>query len=65
MENLTQNEQQILNLALEGLNNSQIALKLNQSKEEIKSTLTITYQKLGVTNRVQVAIKYSKIYLNK
>lgn len=58
MEQLSQNEQQILNFAGEGFSNSQIAFKLNQPKEEIKSTLSIIYQKLGVTNRVKAAIKY-------
>lgn len=57
MEKLSQMEQQILNLAAEGLNNSQIAKMLNQSKSAIKPTLNAIYQKLGVKNRVQAAIK--------
>ncbi len=53
----TQREVEVLNLLFEGLNNREIALKLNISIHTVKSHLESIYPKLGVNNRLRAVIK--------
>jgi DNA-binding NarL/FixJ family response regulator len=53
---LTYRQQQIVDLVLEGANNRQIAERLGLSQQTIKNQLTTIYQKLGISNRLQLAM---------
>lgn len=58
MENrLTEREFNVISLVVEGLTNSQIAAKLHISVHTVKAHLEAIYDKFGVSNRVQAAIK--------
>ena len=58
MENrLTEREFNVISLVVEGLTNSQIAEKLHISVHTVKAHLEAIYDKFGVSNRVQAAIK--------
>ncbi len=50
---LTEREQEVLVLIVEGLNNSQIAKKLTVSPSTIKSHVSSILSKFGVTNRTE------------
>lgn len=65
MENFTEREMDVLHLLLQGLNNKQISNKLFISNHTTKAHVASIYKKLGVTNRVQAAIKSIKIGLDK
>lgn len=65
MENFTEREMDVLHLLLQGLNNKQISDKLFISNHTTKAHVASIYKKLGVTNRVQAAIKSIKIGLDK
>ncbi len=56
-EMLTKRENEIANELLAGLNNEQIAKSLNISKQTVKVHLTNIYQKLQVSNRLELALK--------
>ncbi len=57
MENFTEREREVLFLLLKGLNNKQISKKLFISNHTTKAHVASIYKKLGVSNRVQAAIK--------
>ncbi len=53
----TEREQEVLHLLLLGLNNKEISDKLFISNHTTKAHVASIYKKLGVTNRVQAAVK--------
>jgi DNA-binding NarL/FixJ family response regulator len=55
---LTAREVDVIELAMLGLTNSQIAERLNLSTYAIKFHLSSAYGKLGVANRTQAAVAY-------
>ena len=58
MENyLTEREKNVLHYLALGLKNEEIAKKLHISVHTVKAHLEAIYEKLGVKNRVQAAIK--------
>ena len=57
MENFTEREREVLFLLLKGLNNKEISKKLFISNHTTKAHVASIYKKLGVSNRVQAAIK--------
>ena len=57
MENFTEREREVMFLLLKGLNNKQISKKLFISNHTTKAHVASIYKKLGVSNRVQAAIK--------
>ena len=54
---LTEREFNVISLVVKGLTNSQIADRLHISVHTVKAHLEAIYDKFGVTNRVQAAIK--------
>ena len=52
---LTEREREVLALIIEGLNNTQIAGKLNVSQSTVKSHVSNILAKLGVTSRTEAA----------
>ena len=61
MENFTERERDVLFLLLKGLNNKEIPKKLFISNHTTKAHVASIYKKLGVSNRVQAAIKSMKL----
>lgn len=61
MENFTEREREVLFLLLRGLNNKEISKKLFISNHTTKAHVASIYKKLGVSNRVQAAIKSMKL----
>ena len=61
MENFTERERDVLFLLLRGLNNKEISKKLFISNHTTKAHVASIYKKLGVSNRVQAAIKSMKL----
>ena len=61
MENFTEREREVLFLLLRGLNNKEISQKLFISNHTTKAHVASIYKKLGVSNRVQAAIKSMKL----
>jgi DNA-binding NarL/FixJ family response regulator len=53
---LTQREEQIVNMVIEGLPNHEIAVKLGVSVHTVKNHLFHVYEKLGVSNRVELGL---------
>jgi DNA-binding NarL/FixJ family response regulator len=53
---LTRREEQTVNLVTEGLNNREIARKLNLKENTVKKSLLRIYDKLGVSNRVELVL---------
>jgi DNA-binding NarL/FixJ family response regulator len=53
---LTPREEQIVNLVTEGLNNRDIARGLNLKENTVKKSLLRIYDKLGVSNRVELVL---------
>ncbi len=54
---LTEREINVLYYLVQGYTNDEIALKLHISVHTVKAHLEAIYDKLGVTNRVQAAMK--------
>jgi DNA-binding NarL/FixJ family response regulator len=54
---LTRREQDLLALVAEGLDNAQIAARLEISEKTVRNHLTSVYAKLGVDNRAQAIVK--------
>ena len=65
MENFTEREFEVLYWLLKGLNNKQISEKLFISNHTTKVHVASIYKKLGVSNRVQAAIKSIKLGIEK
>ena len=61
MRNFTEREREVLYWLLKGLNNKQISEKLFISNHTTKVHVASIYKKLGVSNRVQAAIKSIKL----
>ena len=56
---LSQREQQIVNMVMEGLRNHEVAEKLDLSAHTIKNHLFRIYEKIGISNRTEL-ILYSQ-----
>ena len=56
MQKLTKSEQEVALLVMQGLTNKEIALKRFISVHTVKSQLECIYEKLGITNRVLLAV---------
>ncbi|HEX3037236.1 MAG TPA: response regulator transcription factor [Thermodesulfobacteriota bacterium] len=54
--NLTQREEQIVELVIQGYSNKKIANKLSLSEKTIKNRLGGIFRKLGISSRLQLAI---------
>lgn len=54
--NLTKRERNLLSLVAEGLDNAQIAARLDISEKTVRNHLTSVYAKLGVENRAQAIV---------
>ena len=65
MENFTEREREVLYWLLKGLNNKQISEKLFITNHTTKVHVASIYKKLGVSNRVQAAIKSIKLGIEK
>src|SRR5499427_1211836 len=53
---LTPREEQTVNLVTEGLNNRDIARELNLKENTVKKSLLRIYDKVGVSNRVELVL---------
>ena len=53
---LTPREEQTVHLVTEGLNNREIARELNLKENTVKKSLLRIYDKLGVSNRVELVL---------
>ena len=58
---LTSRQMRVLKLLAEGLSNKHIARELQISEITVKAHVSLILQKLGVTNRVQAAMKARKL----
>ena len=56
-ENMTEREQEICNLMVEGLSNKQIAEKLYISEGTVKNYITNIYDKTGIHDRVKLIVE--------
>ncbi len=59
---LTEKQKEVLGLVAEGLSNRKIARRLGISEKTVKAHLTAVYAALGVADRVQAALWFSKHY---
>lgn len=57
----TKRELEVLDLLVQGYNNTEISEKLMITNHTTKAHVASIYQKLGVSNRVQATVKYLKI----
>ena len=57
---LSARERQVLELAAEGLTNAQIGSRLQVTGHAVKFHLASVYRKLGVTNRTEAAVLFSR-----
>ena len=55
-DDLTKRERQVAQSVSSGLSNREIAERLNISERTVKARLTTVFQKLGVRDRVQLAL---------
>ncbi|MBZ5689897.1 MAG: LuxR C-terminal-related transcriptional regulator [Acidobacteriia bacterium] len=53
---LTPREEQTVHLVTEGLNNREVARELNLKENTVKKSLLRIYDKLGVSNRVELVL---------
>jgi DNA-binding CsgD family transcriptional regulator len=53
---LTRREEQIVGMVIEGLPNQEIAVKLGVSAHTVKNHLFRVYEKLGISNRVELVL---------
>jgi DNA-binding NarL/FixJ family response regulator len=60
-EPLTAREQEILAWIAKGLTNKEIALRLNLSEGTVKNYTSVIFQKLGVQDRTQAALKAKQL----
>ena len=60
INSLTAREREIAELIAEGLVNKDIARRLYITEKTVRNALTVIYSKLGVTNRLELAIYASK-----
>ncbi len=57
----TKREQEVIDLLIQGYNNTQISEMLMITNHTTKAHVASIYQKLGVSNRVQATVKYLKM----
>ena len=57
---LTDREEKVMELIIEGLSNNEIANKLDVSVNTIKTHLRHVYKKLNADNRTQASVTYLK-----
>ncbi|MFZ3123118.1 MAG: response regulator transcription factor [Thermodesulfovibrionales bacterium] len=62
MVDLTRKEEEITSLICQGFRNKEIAQKLNISEQTIKSHCNRIYKKIGVSDRLQLALYAYKIW---
>jgi DNA-binding NarL/FixJ family response regulator len=60
-EDLTPRQIEILCALLEGGSNREIAARLGVREQTIKNQLSVMYEKLGVQNRLQLALEGMRI----
>jgi DNA-binding NarL/FixJ family response regulator len=60
-EDLTPRQIEILCALLEGSSNREIAARLGVREQTIKNQLSVMYEKLGVHNRLQLALEGMRI----
>lgn len=60
LDSLTSREHQIVALIAEGLVNKDIAVRLSITEKTVRNALTVVYNKLGVSNRLELAIFASR-----
>lgn len=65
MKNLTKREQEIVELLARGFSNKQIASKLFISVHTVKANLEHIYEKLGINNRILLAIYWVKLDISR
>ena len=58
---LTKRELEVLELLIQGYNNSEISEKLMITNHTTKAHIASIYKKLEVSNRVQATVKYIKM----
>jgi len=63
-ERLSSREQQVLRFLMEGETNPTIARQLNISNNTVKSHVIHIFNKLGVQNRTQAAVKAARMNLD-
>jgi DNA-binding NarL/FixJ family response regulator len=56
--NPSQREYRIIELVAEGLKNSEVAAALGTTEHVVKNYLRVIYDKLGLWNRVELALWY-------
>jgi DNA-binding NarL/FixJ family response regulator len=56
--NPSEREQRIIQLVAEGLKNSEVAAVVGTTEHVIKNYLRVIYDKLGLWNRVELALWY-------
>ena len=56
--NLNERERQLINLVAQGLKNTDIAKRLGITEHMVKNRIRIIYDKLGLWNRVELALWY-------
>lgn len=61
MSDLTDRQKEIQTLVAEGYSNKQVAQKLGIHVQTVKNQLRDIYNKAGVSNRTQLALKYYNI----
>lgn len=59
---LTRKEKEVCSLICQGCRNKEIAQKLNISEQTVKSHCNRIYKKFGVSDRLQLALYYYKIW---
>lgn len=57
---LRDGEERIIRLVHEGLKNKEIALVIGTTEHVVKNYLRVIYDKLGIWNRVELALWYEK-----
>lgn len=61
IESLTSREREIVALIGQGLTNKEAAAKLKLSEKTVRNSLTVIFSKLGVSTRLELAIRASKL----
>lgn len=61
VDSLTAREREIVLLIATGLTNKEIAAKLHLSEKTVRNALTVVFSKLGVSTRLELAIRASKL----
>lgn len=62
LEKLTEREQEVFGLLVQGFTNTQIASKLYLSNGTVKNYVSAIYDKIGIRDRTALVLKYSLYY---